>query len=72
MERYYYNHMNKIQQKVYQAMKAGLLTMDSAFLVPRLEVRELICRQQKSGKILCERNLYQKQPGLCQRCTAPG
>lgn len=41
MERYYYNHMNKIQQKVYQAMKAGLLTMDSAFLVPRLEVREL-------------------------------
>lgn len=41
MERYYYNHMNKIQQKVYLAMKAGLTAIDSAFLVPRLEIREL-------------------------------
>lgn len=41
MEQYYYNHLNKVQQKVYQAMKAGLTTMESTFLVPRLEIREL-------------------------------
>lgn len=41
MEQYYYNHLNKVQQKVYQAMKAGLTSMESTFLVPRLEIREL-------------------------------
>lgn len=39
---YYYNQLNKQQQKAYHAMKTGLLSMSSSFLVPRLEGRELL------------------------------
>lgn len=38
---YYYNQMNKIQQKAYYAMKAGLQSLAPSFPVPRLETREL-------------------------------
>lgn len=41
MEPYYYSKMNKIQQNIYHAMKNGLLTQESSFIVPRVEGREL-------------------------------
>ncbi len=41
MEKYYYNLLNKNQQKAYYAMKAGLLALAPSFSVPRLEPREL-------------------------------
>lgn len=41
MEAYYYSHMNKIQQKVYHAMKTGLTEFAASFMVPRLEGCEL-------------------------------
>lgn len=41
MEPFYYSKMNKMQQSVYHAMKAGLLALSPSFSVPRLEGREL-------------------------------
>ena len=41
MENYYYNQLNKEQQKVYYAMKEGLLKMQESFPVLRLSNREL-------------------------------
>lgn len=38
---YYYSQLNKQQQKVYHAMKAGLTSLASSFQVPRLDGREL-------------------------------
>lgn len=38
---YYYNQLNKEQQKAYHAMKTGLLALAPSFPVPRLEAREL-------------------------------
>lgn len=42
MEPFYYNHMNKLQQSAYYAMKAGLISMASSFAVPKLEAKELM------------------------------
>ena len=41
MEAYYYNHMNKIQQGAYHAMKTGLMALLPSFPVPKLENKEL-------------------------------
>lgn len=41
MEPFYYSKMNKTQQSVYHAMKAGILALSPSFSVPRLEGREL-------------------------------
>lgn len=41
MEPYYYNHMNKMEQNAYRAMKGGLMSLEPSFPVPRLEGREL-------------------------------
>ena len=41
MEPFYYSKMNKTQQSVYHAMKAGLLALSPSFSVPRLDGREL-------------------------------
>lgn len=38
---YYFNQMNKQQQKAYHAMKVGLKSLAPSFPVPRLEAREL-------------------------------
>lgn len=38
---YYYNKLNKQQQKAYYAMKSGLESLASAFSVPRLDGKEL-------------------------------
>lgn len=38
---YYYNQLNKNQQKAYHAMKTGLQALAPSFPVPRLEAREL-------------------------------
>ena len=38
---YYYNLLNKQQQKAYHAMKVGLKSLAPTFPVPRLENREL-------------------------------
>lgn len=38
---YYYNQLNKQQQKVYYAMKAGVTDLAPSFLVPKLSAREL-------------------------------
>lgn len=38
---YYYNQLNKNQQKAYYAMKVGLESLAPSFPVPRLEHREL-------------------------------
>lgn len=38
---YYYNQLNKNQQKAYYAMKAGLQSLAASFPVPRLTQREL-------------------------------
>ena len=38
---YYYNQLNKIQQKAYYAMKTGLQSLAPSFPVPRLEHKEL-------------------------------
>ena len=38
---YYYDHLNKQQQKAYYAMKAGLEALAPSFQVPRLEGKEL-------------------------------
>ena len=38
---YYYNLLNKQQQKAYYAVKEGLLAVETSFPVPRLEGREL-------------------------------
>ena len=38
---YYYNQLNKSQQKAYHAMKTGLLALAPSFLVPRLSGKEL-------------------------------
>ena len=41
MEPYYYQHMSKVEQAVYHAMKSGFEAMAPAFLVPRVEAKEL-------------------------------
>lgn len=41
MENYYYNQLNKEQQKVYYAMREGLLKMQESFPVLKLTNREL-------------------------------
>ncbi len=41
MESYYYNRLNKIQQRVYQQMKAGIESISECFDVIRLETAEL-------------------------------
>lgn len=41
MEAYYYNHMSKVEQAVYYAMKSGFSEMETSFLVPRTETKEL-------------------------------
>lgn len=41
MEAYYYSHMNKNQQNVYQVMKRGLSSLEPSFQVPRVDSREL-------------------------------
>ncbi len=41
MEHYYYDKMDKIRQNACHAMRAGILGLEDAFLVPRLEPREL-------------------------------
>ena len=38
---YYYNQLNKQQQKAYYAMKSGLEALAPSFPVPRLEGKEL-------------------------------
>ena len=38
---YYYNQLNKNQQKAYYAMKTGLQSLAPSFPVPRLEHKEL-------------------------------
>lgn len=38
---YYFNQLNKEQQKAYHAIKTGLLSMAPSFPVPRLESKEL-------------------------------
>lgn len=38
---YYFNQLNKNQQKAYYAMKSGLLSLAPSFPVPRLEHKEL-------------------------------
>lgn len=38
---YYYEHLNKMQQKAYYAIKAGLESLVPSFPVPRMEGREL-------------------------------
>lgn len=38
---YYYNQLNKNQQKAYYAMKVGLQSLATSFVVPRLEHQEL-------------------------------
>lgn len=40
-EKYYYNQLNKEQQKAYYAIRQGLLEMAPSFSVPRLERKEL-------------------------------
>lgn len=41
MEAYYYNHMSKVEQAVYHAMKTGFSEMAASFLVPRMEAKDL-------------------------------
>jgi len=41
MEAYYYQHMSKVEQAVYHAMKTGFEAMAPSFLVPRVEAKEL-------------------------------
>lgn len=41
MMQYYYEHLNKEQQKAYHAMKAGLQSLAPSFPVPRLSGKEL-------------------------------
>ena len=38
---YYYNLLNKEQQKAYYAIKTGLLNIEDSFMVPRLTQKEL-------------------------------
>ena len=38
---YYYNLLNKNQQRAYYAMKSGLKSLAPSFPVPRLEHKEL-------------------------------
>lgn len=38
---YYYDQLNKEQQKAYYAMKEGLLAMEDSFAVPMLSGKEL-------------------------------
>lgn len=38
---YYYEQLNKEQQKVYYAMKEGLLNQQDSFAVPMLDKKEL-------------------------------
>ena len=40
-ERYYYDQLNKDQQKAYHAIRQGLLEMAPSFPVPRLERKEI-------------------------------
>lgn len=40
-QNYYYNLLNKEQQKVYYAIKTGLLNIEESFMVPRLTAKEL-------------------------------
>lgn len=40
-ENYYFNLLNKEQQKAYYAMKEGLLALKDSFMVPKLSGREL-------------------------------
>ena len=40
-ERYYYDQLNKDQQKAYYAIRQGLLEMAPSFSVPRLERKEI-------------------------------
>ena len=41
MEAYYYQHLNKVQQAAYHAMKTGFTDISPRFSVPRLESQEL-------------------------------
>lgn len=41
MEPYYYNQMNKTQQKIYQSIKGGLESLAESFEVPRIDGAEL-------------------------------
>lgn len=41
MEAYYYQHMSKVEQAVYHAMKTGFSDMSTSFLVPGVEAKEL-------------------------------
>lgn len=41
MEEYYNSLMNKVEKAVYHAIKTGLLNIESSFLVPRMEGKEL-------------------------------
>lgn len=38
---YYYEQLNKEQQKAYYAMKEGLLNQQDSFAVPMLDKKEL-------------------------------
>jgi len=39
--RYYFDQLNKEQQRAYYAMKAGLLNLQDSFAVPMLSGKEL-------------------------------
>ena len=39
--RYYYDQLNKEQQKAYYAMKTGLLNLQDSFAVPMVSKKEL-------------------------------
>lgn len=41
MEEYYYSQMDKLQKNAYHAIKTGLAALETTFMVPRLEGREL-------------------------------
>lgn len=41
MEKYYYSQLNKAGQNTYHAIKTGLQSLSSSFVIPRLEKKEL-------------------------------
>ena len=67
---YYYDQLNKDQQKAYYAMKQGLLSLQDSFAVPMLTNKELsdilmvnfiILKTSaycKSSPIFCSKNLF--------------
>ena len=44
---YYYDQLNKVQQKAYYAIKEGLLKLQDSFAVPKLSGKELAEQLQK-------------------------